>query len=293
MNIRQYRYHSDTSTLQMINMYEYGICIVSTCCVGGWTIVAYLERAKALEWNELLFIWALISEILDEVWYNLIFGFFGWYWTGIWYHYQIGTAPVVIKGYEIFWALMQKYKNKQTLSQTVHLRDISSEILQLFIWEIFWGRDFTVTQKFTFLSNQELYTIYLTPDKHIWCQKYQYYVMFLEDLQPFPEVNLTRSLNAPPRKLHFASPNLLHTVVHAGRRDRKWPWRRGISIHLLPDCHSASKSHPRARTGIHLEDRKAPPTSRVRSMALRARCASRAAGTLWFSRYLWIWIGLE
>lgn len=42
---------------------------ITTCYVEGWATVTHLYRAEALEHNRLLFNVALISEILDDLWF--------------------------------------------------------------------------------------------------------------------------------------------------------------------------------------------------------------------------------
>lgn len=70
--------------------------------------------------------------------------------------------------------------------------------------------------------------------------------------------------------------------------------RRNIDTSFtgLPECIKVTAPSLRRDS---LGGRTAPPHPPVPvpSVAWRARCASRAAGTLSFSRCLWIWIGLE
>lgn len=107
-------------------------------------------------------------------------------------------------------------------------------------------------------------------------------------LQPTQQSHLTR------RPANFTSPLPTDSTRSCTMRQQEVTlMRRNINTSFtgLPQCIKVTALSLHSNS---LRGRIAPPTPvPVPSAAWRARCASRAAGTLAFSRYLWIWIGLE
>lgn len=135
-------------------------------------------------------------------------------------------------------------------------------------------------------------------DGQICRHKYQYFSDFYSScshpadlllfLQPTQQSHLTR------RHASFTSPLPTYSTRSCTMRQQEVTLtRRNIDTSFtgLPECIKVIALSLHCNS---LRGRTAPPTPvPVPSVAWRARCASRAAGTLSFSRYLWMWIGLE